>query len=165
MDISKLPPTVQNILEKLLHTYDVALPGGFTFSPNLLQAILMVILVFLLIFTLGHLRHTYVDWSVKGILPGLTFGFVLAILVEGLFLIGGKTVFTEILGWKNAPKPISNVLDGSREKIISVLGVQDQIPNSKAASFPTADSVLSQVKTLSRAEQDTIKLQLCAPSK
>lgn len=161
MDLTKLPPPVQNVLEKLLHTYDVPLPGGFSFSPNLLQAILMVIMIFLLIYTLGHLRHTYVDWSVKGILPGLTFGFVLAILVEGLFLIGGKTLFTEIIGWKDAPKPISNVLDGSREKIISVLGVQDQIPSSNAKSTPTKNSVVSEYKLLNSQDQESVKQLVC----
>jgi hypothetical protein len=125
----------------------------------------MVVLIFLLIFTLGHLRHTYVDWSVKGILPGLTFGFVLAILVEGLFLIGGKTLFTEIIGWKTAPKPISNVLDASREKIVNVLGAETQIPNSNAASAPTKDSILVDFKSLSSSDQTTLKQSLCAPSK
>ncbi len=165
MDISRLPVPVQSVLEKLLHTYDIALPGGFSFSPNLLQAILMVILIFLLIFTLGHLRHTYVDWSVKGIMPGLTFGFVLAILVEGLFLIGGKTLFTEIIGWKTAPKPISNVLDASREKIVDVLGVQTQIPNTNAQKPPTSQSVLSDLKVLNSVEIEKVKQSLCAPPK
>ena len=165
MDISALPPQVQPVVEKLLHTYDIALPGGFSISPNLLQAILIVILIFLLIFTLGHLRHTYVDWSVKGILPGLTFGFVLAILVEGLFLIAGKTLFTEVLGWKNAPKPISNVLDASREKIVSVLGAESQVPSSNAATSPTSQSVLTEIKNLTKADQDKLKLSLCTPSK
>ena len=125
----------------------------------------MVILIFLLIFTLGHLRHTYVDWSVKGIMPGLTFGFVLAILVEGLFLIGGKTLFTEIIGWKTAPKPISNVLDASREKIVDVLGVQTQIPNTNAQKPPTSQSVLSDLKVLNSVEIEKVKQSLCAPPK
>lgn len=163
MDISRLPLPLRAVLEKLLHTYDIALPGGFSFSPNLLQAILMVILIFLLIYTLGHLRHTYVDWSVKGIMPGLTFGFILAILLEGLFLIGGKTLFTEIIGWKTAPKPISNVLDASREKIVDVLGVQTQILNSNAQKPPTSQSVLSDVKVLNSADLEKVKQTLCAP--
>lgn len=163
MDISRLPPQVQFVLEKLLHTYDIPLPGGLNFSPNLLQALLMVVLIFLLIYTLGHLRHTYVDWSVKGILPGLTFGFVLAILVEGLFLIGGKTLFTELIGWKNAPKPISNVLDASREKIVSVLGVQDQIPSSQAKAPPSSRSILNEYKELKEIDQTEVKKELCNP--
>lgn len=163
MNLSSLPPQVQSVLDKLLETHSYALPGGFSFSPNLLQAILMVILIFLLIFTLGHLRHTYVDWSVKGIAPGFTFGFAVAIILEGLFLIGGKTLFTELIGWKTAPKPISNVLDGSRQKIIDVLGVQTQIPNSDAASAPSSRTVVLEYKNLDSKEQQTVKAAICEP--
>lgn len=163
MDFSALPPQVLTVINKLLTTFSIPLPGGFTFAPNYLQAVLMVVLIFLLIYTVGHLRHTYVDWSVKGIMPGLAFGFALTLILEGLFLIGGKTVFTEILGWKDAPKPISNVLDTGREKLVDVLGVRSEIPSSNAATPETVETIMSSVGSLRRPEQERLKKLLCNP--
>ncbi len=164
MDTSTLPVPVQTVIERLFQTFDINLPGGFVFAPNLLQAILMVVLIFLLIYTLGHLRHTYVGWSVKGILPGLSFGFALALILEGLFLIGGKTVFTELIGWKDAPKPISTVLEGGREKLVDVLGVAEEIPISSAKEAPTMQSVVKDMSTLSPADQEAARKVLCQPN-
>ncbi len=159
MDLSSLPQPVQVVVEKLFQAIPISLPGGIAFSY--IQAILIVVMLFLLIYTLGHLRHTYVGWSVKGILPGLTFGFALAIILEGLFLIGGKTVFSELIGWKDAPKPVSAVLDASREKIIDVLGVEDEIPSSNASSSLTADQVMSRVEQLDESEKQKLQKLLC----
>jgi hypothetical protein len=159
MDLSSLPPQVQSGIEKLFQIIPLNLPGGIAFSY--IQAILIVVMLFLLIYTLGHLRHTYVGWSVKGIMPGLTFGFALAIILEGLFLIGGKTVFSELIGWKDAPKPVSTVLDASREKLVDVLGVKDEIPSSRASEPDTAASILSRVDRLDTNEKDKLQELLC----
>lgn len=162
MNLPTLPPSItEGPLAKLFQTIPLKLPGGFVFEPSYLQAGLVVILIFFLIYTLGHLRHTYVDWSVKGILPGLTFGFVLAIILEGLFLVGGKTLFTEILGWKDAPKPISNVLDAGRTKLVDVLGVSSQIPESAAANTPTIQSVRSEMENLTPSDQTKLLQAIC----
>lgn len=161
MDISRFPPSVQNILTRLLSTFDLNLPGGLVISPNIVQAILVVVLLFLLIYTLGHLRHTYLDWSIKGILPGLSFGFILAIIIEGLLLVGGKTILTETLGWKNAPKPISNALDAGRQGLTNVLGVSSTIPSSSAKDAPTIQSINNDIKNLSKSDQVKLHELIC----
>jgi hypothetical protein len=159
MDLSALPPPVRTALEKLFQTIPLNLPGGIGF--NYLQAGLIVFLIFLLIYTIGHMRHTYVGWSIKGILPGLSFGFMLAIILEGLFLIGGKTLFSELIGWKDAPKPVSTVLDASREKIVDVLGVRDEIPTSNAATPETANRMISRVDQMDTVEKMKLQELLC----
>lgn len=161
MDISRLPLPVQNVLEKLLLTHDVNVFNKFTFSPNLLQAILLVVLIFFLIYTMGHVRHTYVDWSVKGIIPGVSFGFILAIILEGLLLVGGKTIITEVVGWKDAPKPISNALDAGRNGLVNVLGVSSQIPQSSASEKPTLQKIRQDIQSLNDTEQNSLRDLFC----
>jgi hypothetical protein len=132
-----------------------------TISPNLIQALIIVVLLFLMIYTLGHLRHTYLDWSIKGILPGLSFGFILAVILEGLLLVGGKTILTETLGWKNAPKPISNALDAGRNGLSSVLGVSSTVPSLDAKTAPTIQSVRSDIENLTNEEQNKLLEAIC----
>lgn len=43
---------------------------------------------------------------------------LLPLIWEGFLLIGGKLAITEVVGWKNPPKPISIVLDNGRAKLI-----------------------------------------------
>lgn len=93
------------------------LPGGLVFSPNYLQAGAIVLCLFLLILTFGMLKHRYNHWTIKGILPGVAFGFFLALFIEAILLVSGRTILTELLGWKDPPKPVSNVLGASRESL------------------------------------------------
>ena len=85
--------------------------GGTSFSPSLLQAGVVVFLVFLLVIFLAQFRRHLLDWSLKGAVFGIFLGFLLALIFEGFLIIGGRTALTEILGWKDAPKPIANILD------------------------------------------------------
>lgn len=163
MDISRLPPVIQNILFKLFESHSFSLPGGLSISPNLIQALVIVVLLFLLIYTMGHVRHTYLDWSIKGILPGLSLGFILAIILEGLLLVGGKTILTETLGWKNAPKPISNVLDAGRNGLTSVLGVSSTVPSSEAKDKPTVSIITNEINSLDKQELDKLTQVICKP--
>ncbi|OGM31681.1 hypothetical protein A2803_04600 [Candidatus Woesebacteria bacterium RIFCSPHIGHO2_01_FULL_44_21] len=124
---------LQEVPNKLFQTIgSFNLPGGLVFSPNYLQAGAIVLCLFLLILTFGMLQHRYNHWTIKGILPGVGLGFFLALLIEAILLVGGRTMFTELLGWKDAPKPISNALDASRSRLVDVLGITDTIPESKA---------------------------------
>lgn len=151
---------VQGAPGKLFETIgDFNLPGGWVFSPNYLQAGLMVLCVFLLILTFGMLRHRYNHWTVKGIFPGIALGFLLALLVEAALLVGGRTIITEVLGWKNAPKPISNVLDASRSHLVDVLGVT--VPESKADQKPTVDAIMQSIENLTDSEVDSLKTLIC----
>ena len=83
---------------------------------------------FLLLIMMASVRRHFLEWTVKGAGFGIVLGFLLALVVEGLFLVGGRTVLTETLGWKDAPKPVQKVLDASREKFVEVLGAQTQTP-------------------------------------
>lgn len=82
-----------------------------------LKAGAIVVLLFLLVLSLAQVRRHFVRWGAKGGLIGLFFGFLLALILEGFLLIGGKTALTEILGWKNPPKPVSVALDKGREAL------------------------------------------------
>lgn len=162
MNLPPLPPQVQAVVDKLLNPYaDIPLPGGLYFSPNLLQAILVVFLIFLLIITFASLRHRYLGWHIKGILPGLGFGFALALILEGFLLIGGKTVLTEVIGWKSAPKPISTALDSGRSKLVDVLGVTAPIPESNACTLQNASSIHDAIDQLPQKEKDILKASIC----
>lgn len=70
---------------------------------------------------MAQFRRHLVERSFKGGIFGLFLGFFLALVLEGFLLVGGKTVLTETLGWKNAPKPISIVLDTGRNKLKSLI--------------------------------------------
>lgn len=101
------------------------------------------------------------DWSLKGGVFGIFFGFLLALILEGFLLIGGKTALTEALGWKNAPKPIQVALDAGRGKLIQVLGIQDQIPTSMAKENTTVQSAIQTLQSLNPADMKKVKSLLC----
>ena len=97
-------------------TFDVPI-GKTVISPSYFYAAAIVFLLFLLVLTLAQVRRHFLNWSLKGGIFGIALGFFLALILEGFLIIGGKTVVTEILGWKNAPKPIAEILDDSRTKL------------------------------------------------
>ena len=100
------------------------------------KAVAIVGLLFLLVLTLAQVRRHYIDWSIKGALFGIFFGFLLALFLEGFLIIGGRTAVTELLGWENAPKPVQTAIDAGRMKLVDVLGIQDEIPQSIAQENP-----------------------------
>src|SRR5258706_16139105 len=106
--------------------------GKFSVPVPYWQAISIVFLIFVLILTLASFRKHYVDWSLKGGVVGIFFGFLLALLLEGFLLIGGRTILTSMLGWKNPPLPIARVLDAGKSKLTQVLGAQTVVPSSFA---------------------------------
>lgn len=77
-------------------------------------------------------------------------------------LIGGRTLITEVLGWKNPPKILSKVLDTGRTKLVDVLGVKDQIPQSNAMNSTSGD-VIDLFKNLSSNEADKVREAICKP--
>lgn len=144
------------------------LPKSFDLSSFNLQnpvvfAGSIIILVFLLILTIAQVRRHYVNWSFKGGLFGIFFGFLLALILEGFLLIGGKTVVTGVLGWKNAPKPISVALDAGRSKLVQVLGITDPIPESQARGNSTFDQAVSVLQSLNPADVGKLKGLICTP--
>ena len=103
------------------------------------------------------------NWSLKGGVIGIFFGFLLALILEGFLLIGGKTALTEVLGWKNPPAPLAQVLDAGRSKLIQVLGVQTQIPVSFAKENTTIKNAVETLQNLAPDDLRQVKNILCAP--
>ena len=157
---------VSQVRSDLFKTVDLSLPGGFTFSPTYIQAGLIVFLLFLLILTFGSLRHRYNHWTVKGVMPGVTFGFVLAIFVEALLIASGSTIFISILGWKNPPKPLANALDSGRTKLVTVLGTEDEKTDTsieESDKKSTIGSIMNEYTTLEDSEKESLQTLICKP--
>ena len=117
-----------SVFSTVFKTFDLKL-GGLTISPNYLTAGAILILLFLLVYALAHMRHLFIKWSFKGAGMGVLVGFCFALVVEGFFLVGGSTVLTTLLGWKTAPKPLQNALDAGRTQMIKVLGAETECKN------------------------------------
>ena len=150
-------PFIQNLGKTL--SFNV---GKLEIAPTYWQAGAIVVLLFLLIISLAQVRHHMVNWSLKGAVTGIIFGFILALILEGFLLIGGRTAITEILGWKSAPKPITVALDKGRSKLVDVLGVTEEIPSSDAFDN-SSDSVIKQIQSLDPSEIKKVKSILCEP--
>lgn len=146
-------------LSKSLGTYNIK---GLEIEPTYWQAGSIVVLIFLLIFTLARLRYIYLEWHFSPQnFSFLFYGFLLALILEGFLIISGRTFFTATLGWKDAPKPISTFIDLGRSKMINVLGAQAEIPESVAKQRPTAESVVSDFSNLPKSEESKARIQIC----
>lgn len=144
---------VLNLLNKSFGIYDVR---GLKIEPTYWQVAVMVVLIFLLVFTIARMRYLYVHWSLgKSAWAMLFLGFILAIVIEGLLILSGRTLLTEVLAWKGAPKPISTLLTLSRNKLVDVLGVTEEIP--------TYQSVMGDYESLSTTEMEDVKKFICQP--
>ena len=140
-----------------------SLPGGIVFAPSYLQAGLVVFCIFLLILSFSMLQHRQAHWTVKGIMPGVAFGFTMALVIEAVLLVGGRTMLTEVLGWKDAPKPISNALEASRSHLVDVLGVTDTVSESNASEKPTVGGVVQSYESLPEDERESLQNLICVP--
>jgi hypothetical protein len=137
--------------------------GGLDIAPTYWQAAAIIFLLFALVSTLARMRHLYIKWSFSGWPAWLFMGFLLALVLEGFLLLGGRTVVTGLLGWKNPPKPISTALEVSRAKLVDVLGVTDEIPSSIASEEPTYSSVVFDFQSLSQDEAKKARSFICQP--
>ena len=131
------------------------------FSPNYLEAGAIVFLLFLLVLSMARLRRMYVKWSFKGATGMVLMGFLLALILEGFLIIGGRTMFTELLGWNNPPKPIATALDSGKERLVDVLGEQSQVPMSEASSAVSSDMVIRGYNELAEDEAEVVRGQIC----
>jgi len=159
MDLPSLPAQLQGMIE-------IQLPGGFVFAPSYLQAGLIVFLVFLLILTLGMLQHRYMHWTIKGVMPGFSLGFVFALLIEAILIASGSTILVSVLGWKDAPKPLSNVLDAGKTRLVDVLGETDENKSEESSSGPskaTIGQIMSEYQELNDSEQESLRSLVCKP--
>lgn len=142
----------QDVLEKVLapsFTYKV---GNVSVSPSYFQAGAIILLIFLLVYSLAHLRRMKIDWSLKGGFSMIAIGFLLAIVLEGFLMLGGKTVLIEVFSWENPPKPIAKALDSGRAQLIEVLGVSDE---------NTAEVLLQSFENLSPEDKQNVTEEVC----
>lgn len=135
--------------------------GGVQFAAW--QIVAIVVLLFFLVLTMASVRRHFLEWSVKGAGFGVVLGFILALIIEGFLLIGGRTALTEVLGWKNAPKPIQVAIDQSRERFISVLGVTDEVPSSSAAERSNVDQMIQSYQQLDDDDSKAVQDYICTP--
>lgn len=125
------------------------------------QAIAVVFLVFVLIVLMAKFRRHYVDWSLKGAVFGIFFGFLLALIIEGFLIIGGRTALTSVIGWKNPPKAVANVLDIGRSKLVQVLGINTAIPSSFAQEGVSVKSAIEVLQKLNPSDSKKVKAIFC----
>ena len=130
------------------------------FSPGYFHAIAIVLLLFLLVLTFARLRRMYVHWSLKGSVGMITVGFVLALVLEGLLILSGKTILSGLFGWESAPKPISTVLDSGRQQLAKSIGEGEVLEASTAAT--SAESVVANYQSLSPQEQEKAAGLICS---
>jgi hypothetical protein len=158
--MNKLTPLF-NLLGK---TFSPIKVFSINITPTYWQALVIIILLFLLVFTLARMRYLYVNWHLgKHSISLFFWGFLLALIVEGFFILGGRTLFTEILGMKNVPKPISTVLDIGRNRLIKVLGVTSTVPSSTAKVELKSDDVYQLYNSLTPDEAKALYNKICNP--
>lgn len=92
-------------------------------APNIWQAAIIVVLLFVLLLVMAYMSRNFLNWSLSGAGIGMVVGFILAIVLEGFLIVGGKTAITAALGWKNAPKPILSAIDSGHKKLLDALNV------------------------------------------
>lgn len=166
MDIPSVPevnlPIPDNVLQEVLAPrWSFKLYEDLYFSPNYLEAGAIVFLLFLLTLSMARLRRMYVKWSFKGATGMVAMGFLLAIILEGFLIIGGRTIFTELLGWNDPPKPISTALDTGKERLVDVLGDQSQVPMSQATGSMSSELFIRGYEELSKDEAESVREYIC----
>lgn len=129
--------------------------GKFSIPLAYWEVAAIVFLIFLLILSMAQFRRHFVDYGIKGGLFGVLIGFLLALILEGFLIVGGKTALTEFLGWKNAPKPLQIALDAGKNQLIRVLGVSGE--------SSTFQSSLENIQSLSPADLKKVKSLICQP--
>ncbi len=106
--------------------------GNITIAPNIWQAAAVLALIFALVLILAYMSRNFLQWSLGGFGIGVLIGFILAIILEGFLLIGGKTVVINLLKWKNAPPQVQQVLNDGHVKLLEALSVPKSCwPSSK----------------------------------
>lgn len=158
----ELPVNLQeapSIFSKTIGSF--SLPGGGAFSPTYFQAAIVLVAVFVFILAFAMFQRRQHQENIKNTIPSVAFGFALALVLEAVLLIGGRTMFTELLGWKDAPKPISNALDASRNRLVDVLGVTEAVPESKANTPATVDEIVKDYESLKSSEKESLQTLIC----
>lgn len=138
-------------INKTIGVYNIK---GFYITPTYWQAGAIVLLLFLLLFSLARLRYLYVHWHLDRTAYSMFFwGFVVALIVEGFLIVSGKTFLSAVLGWKNPPKPIARALDAGRARLIKVLGASEDAMST--------EKLISDFEKLGSEESEDVKEFIC----
>ncbi len=136
--------------------------GRFDFSPSYTQAILVVLLFFLLLLSLARVRRTFVHWSLgRHSIAIFVWGFIVALIVEGFFILAGRTMFTEVLGLRNIPKPISSFIELGRSRAYQVLGESMEVKESSAVVNQDTNLLIKSFFLLDESKQKEVKDKIC----
>lgn len=135
---------------------------AFNFGSSYLKAGIIIALVFSLVVVLALTRRHFLDWSIKGASFGILIGFSLALILEGFLLLGGRTAFTELLGWKDPPKPVRYVLDLGRDRMAEVLGKSVLVPTSSAEG-DDINKIVDEIQSLTPGDAKRLRLRICEP--
>lgn len=155
--MQKLP--VFDFLNKTFKTYKI---GNLNVDAAYWQVGAIILLLFLLVFTLARLRHMYVNWSMgKSAIAMLFWGVVLTIIVEGFFMLFGRTLFTEIMALDRVPKPFGTLLGIGRERLVNVLGEENTVPDTNASSTLNSDQMYSLYTKMSPQESNKLQEIIC----
>ncbi|HLE48813.1 MAG TPA: hypothetical protein VI819_02160 [Patescibacteria group bacterium] len=154
----------QKILVLLNKTVTSFKVGSFNIDATYWLVGVLILLLFMIVFTFARIRFLYVNWSMgKQTIAFLFWGFILAVGVEGLFMLYGRTIFTEVLGIESAPKPISTILDIGRSRFVKVLGTQNSGTSLDSKNPVSADQVYSVYTKLSQKEAEKFTDLICKP--
>ncbi len=94
-----------------------------TLASNVWIAAGIIALIFALVLVMAYMSRSFMSWSLSGFGIGLIIGVLLSLIVEGFLLVGGRTVITAAIGWKNAPAPIQNILTTGHKQLLDALNV------------------------------------------
>lgn len=151
-------PQASTVLSRFLE------PLGFSFSPSFLQAAIIVVLVFLLAITLGFARQHMLTWSFKGAHFGFLFGIIFILILEAIFLVGGRTALFEASSNQRIPPNLRSFVEQGRKNLVGVLGLSvEQIPPTVAQEEPSAQSIIEGFQTLSPDQAQTVRSAICQP--
>ena len=104
--------------------------GDIDISGSWIKAGIIIGLIFLLLLVMAKMTRGYMSWYTNGWWVWTGLGFLLAVVIEGFFVISGSTIFTSVLSWDKAPKPIQTVLNVGNSRLSEVLGESDQMMSS-----------------------------------
>ncbi len=157
MEVGNAPKNIAEIISKTF-SFNV---GRVALEPTYWQAAAIVFLLFLLVLSFARLRHMYVGWSLKSFLPNLALGFALALIVEGFLIVSGRTLLTSLVGWENAPKPISVALDEGRSKLVESLGVNENSSVLSDRDELSVQTIINDIQSLNETDRKILLNVMC----
>lgn len=136
--------------------------GNFDITPSYYQAIIILVLIFLLLLSLARVRRMFIRWSLgRHSVAIFVWGFIVALIVEGFFILAGRTMFTEVLGFRYLPKPMSSFIEFGRKRAYQVLGESAEIKESSAMEKENAKSLIESFYLLDEIERKEVKQNIC----